>query len=114
MLLFRFLRLWYCLLFQTTTLSPRCMYIYTEYVYLNIHHGRLVSQCFGTYEFTRFQEAKTKRVRRFLSICQRNALRLGSIEIDRCKTILRCKITNNFSYMQEICCITYKKLIFFS
>jgi len=66
MLLFRFLRLWYCLLFQTATLSPRRMYIYTKNVYLNTHYGRLVSHCFGTYEFTRFQEAKTKRVRRFL------------------------------------------------
>ena len=65
MLLFRFLRLWYCLLFQTATLSPRRMYIYTKNVYLNTHYGRLVSHCFGTYEFTRFQEAKTKRVRRF-------------------------------------------------
>ena len=75
MLLFRFLRLWYCLLFQTATLSPRRMYIYTKNVYQNTHYGRLVSHCFGTYEFTRFQEAKTKRVRRFLSICLRNAMR---------------------------------------
>ena len=32
MLLFRFLRLWYCLLFQTTTLKP------TPYVYIHEKH----------------------------------------------------------------------------
>jgi len=57
--------------------SPRRMYIYTKNVYENTHYGRLVSHCFGIYEFTRFWQAKTKRVRRFLSICQRNTLRFG-------------------------------------
>ena len=82
MLLFRFLRLWYCLLFQTATLSPRRMYIYTKNVYKDTHYGRPVSQCFGTYEFTRFQEAKTKRKDAFCqyvcaTLCALKSVKLG-------------------------------------
>ena len=47
-LLFRDSRLWYCLLFQTATLSPRRMHVYTHRVYLNTYHEHLVLQCFGT------------------------------------------------------------------
>ena len=35
-----------------------CTYIYVP---INTYHEHLVLQCFGTYEFTRFLLAKTKR-----------------------------------------------------
>ena len=65
-MLFRIPRLWYCLLIQTATLKPtpyapmRAVCAYINYIPMGI----LVSQCFGLYEFTRFRNAKTKRVRR--------------------------------------------------
>ena len=69
MLLFRYLRLWYCLCIRTSNTEPTpYVHIHEERV-LKYTLGRLVSQCFGCFEFTRFQIAKTKRVRRFLSIC---------------------------------------------
>ena len=64
-LLFRILRLWYCLFTQTATLKPTpyvqmratCAYI------IYIPMGILCRNVLGD-EFTRFQNAKTKRVRR--------------------------------------------------
>ena len=66
MLLFRYLRLWYCLCVRTSNTGAHAVCTYTRRTRINnTHYGRLVSQCFGCFEFTRFQIAKTKRVRRF-------------------------------------------------
>lgn len=70
-LLFHILRLWYCLFTQTATLKPtpyapmRALCAYINYIPMSI----LCRNVLGYFEFTRFQNAKTKRVRRLLSIC---------------------------------------------
>ena len=76
MLLFRSSRLWYCPKFRTNNTEPT-LYVYIMmYLYANarvqyIHTmGVCVAMFWNLCEFTRFRTAKTKRVRRFLSICQ--------------------------------------------
>ena len=67
-LLFRFIRLWYCLYIQTTTLKPtpyaqmRAICAYIIYIPMGILCCNVLYVC----EFTRFRLAKTKRVRRLL------------------------------------------------
>ena len=64
-LLFRILRLWYCLYFQTATPKPTpiCMYTRTYACTYNTHHEHLsVAMSWKLSKFTRFQNAKTKRI----------------------------------------------------
>ena len=76
MLLFRSSRLSHCLQFRTNNTEPT-LYVYTMmYLYANarvqyIHTmGVRVAMFWNLCELARFRWAKTKRVRRFLSICQ--------------------------------------------
>ena len=76
MLLFRSSRLWYCPKFRTNNTEPT-LYVYIMmYLYANarvqyIHTmGVCVAMFWNLCEFTRFRTAKTKRVRRFIPICQ--------------------------------------------
>ena len=68
MLLFRYLRLWYCLRIRTSNTEPTLyVYMYAQMrVHNHTHYEHLCVAMFWMLEFTRFQIAKTKRVRRFL------------------------------------------------
>ncbi len=68
MLLFRYLRLWYCLRIRTSNTEPTLyVYMYAQIrVHDYTHREHLCVAVFWMLEFTRFQIAKTKRVRRFL------------------------------------------------
>ena len=74
MLLFRSSRLSHCLQFRTNNTEPTIYaYIRTrKRVYLIIYNHRhlSVAMFWNLYEFARFELAKTKRVRRFIPICQ--------------------------------------------
>ena len=100
-LLFRDSRLWYCLLFQTATLSPRRMYMCTpnSRVLYYTHHEHLVLQCFGTYWIYQIPNRQNKALKTPFSICpypthcKDKSLAWAKYE---------CKITNNF-WIVQIC-----------
>ena len=71
MLLFRYLRLWYCLRIRTSNTEPTLyVYMYAQIrVHDYTHREHLCVAVFWMLEFTRFQIAKTKRVRRFFVLC---------------------------------------------
>ena len=107
-LLFRILRLWYCLKFQTTTLSPRHMYIvhahWRVYDYTQTW-ASCVAMFWNLCEFTRFQNAKTKRVRRFYLLClfRKEQIKLCTLHK------IGCKITAFFWIMQVCIAFCLKK-----
>ena len=115
-LLFRILRLWYCLFTQTATLKPtpyapmRALCAYINYIPMGILCCNVLDAC----EFTRFQIAKTKRVRRLFQyvlylppperhIPSARAKYRKTFLATRAGFILRCKITTNIWLTQINC-----------
>ena len=108
-LLFRWLRLWYCPQFKTTTLKPtpyaqmRALCAYINYIPMGI----LCCYVLEFNEFTRFRTAKTKRVRRLLYVRIYPPLknifpRRGRIRLQRYKNILNYA-NENAKNVRNVC-----------